>query len=343
MAARTPAKKTRTTRTKADVEREFEAISGQLELQEPLDPKALQVAHARSQETGRAVAGVSVEDVVQNTASLGLQISRALSDVTEKLVEKVNELQTVTEAVNLQKEELEHLHKLDIAATAIAMLVQEHASKSAELTYEIDRARAAWTLEQAERERRKNEDDAALKMTRLREREEYEYKKQQERARTEDEFQQKMLLQKRTNDEKQREVENNWAEREATLNAREAEFESLRQQSAGFEARLRSEVDKAVAAATAALKMEVETEHRLRIKDMETEKRIADAHIKSLEGSTQAQQEQVVRLQLQLDAAKQQVQDIALKAIDGASKRDALDQVMQVTRERDVSAARAKS
>jgi colicin import membrane protein len=60
-------------------------------------------------------------------------------------------------------------------------------------------------------------------------------------------------------------------------------------------------------------------------KDAETEKRLADLHVRTLEEARQAAQ--IVALEKQLVEAKQQVQDIAVKAIEGASGSKALSPV----------------
>lgn len=118
-----------------------------------------------------------------------------------------------------------------------------------------------------------------------------------------------MQLQQRALEEKEHALNKNWSEREAVLKGQEDELMALRTRVGGWDEQLRTEVDLAVQRATEALK----------------------------------QSEQIRHLQVQLDAAKQQVQDIAVKAIDGASKRDALDQVMQVSRERDQAGSRLKA
>jgi hypothetical protein len=53
----------------------------------------------------------------------------------------------------------------------------------------------------------------------------------------------------------------------------------------------------------------------------ETEKRLADLHVRTLEETLARQAAQIVALEKQLVEAKQQVQDIAVKAIEGASGR----------------------
>ena len=68
-------------------------------------------------------------------------------------------------------------------------------------------------------------------------------------------------------------------------------------------------------------------------KDAETEKRLATMQVNSLEESVARQQAQIAALEKQLADAKQQVQDIAVKAIEGASGAKALSHINQIAME----------
>jgi uncharacterized coiled-coil protein SlyX len=76
-------------------------------------------------------------------------------------------------------------------------------------------------------------------------------------------------------------------------------------------------------------------EQRLLIasKDADADKRVAELRVKTLEETVTHQTEQLAALQKQVDEAKQQVQEIALKAIEGASGARALSHVNQIAME----------
>jgi uncharacterized coiled-coil protein SlyX len=69
------------------------------------------------------------------------------------------------------------------------------------------------------------------------------------------------------------------------------------------------------------------------MKDAETEMRLADLRIKTLEAANAGQSAQIEALQKQLEEAKHQVQEIAVKAIEGASGAKALAHVGQIAME----------
>lgn len=65
-------------------------------------------------------------------------------------------------------------------------------------------------------------------------------------------------------------------------------------------------------------------------KDAEAEKRVSALQVKALEQTIAHQAAQLDGLGKQLDEAKRQVQDIAVKAIEGASGARALERVNQI-------------
>jgi colicin import membrane protein len=122
--AKAPAKTAaRPRRARAEVQREFEEIQREVEAaRESPDAKADEVRRLKEEATRRAAESLTVEGVVQQISSLGLEISRALSEVSGKLIEEVERLATVREAVRIEEEELARLHKIDIAATSLDQL-----------------------------------------------------------------------------------------------------------------------------------------------------------------------------------------------------------------------------
>ncbi len=68
-------------------------------------------------------------------------------------------------------------------------------------------------------------------------------------------------------------------------------------------------------------------------KDAATEKRVAELRVKTLEDAASRDAAQITALEKQLADAKQQVQDIAVKAIEGASGARALSHINQIAME----------
>lgn len=145
-----------------------------------------EAAKLKEAEVRQAVEVLSVEGVAQSISALSMQISKALAEVSDNLIAEVQRLAMIRQAVALERAELERLHKIDIAATALDRLVQDHGSKSQALEAEMSARRAAWDAELKAHERAEKEYDENLKKQRQRETEEYEYKKTIDRKKTQE-------------------------------------------------------------------------------------------------------------------------------------------------------------
>ena len=325
---------TRARRTKTETQQEFEVIRSQVEQsRESADPKAQELAKLKEAEVRQAVDGITVESVVQRASDLRLDIAKALSQVSEQLVSEVQRLGNVREAVMLETRELERMHKLDVVATTLDNCVRDYQDKRRSLEAEISAQRAQWAEEEERTAREAKETEDALKKMRQREIEDYEYKKSLERKKAQDKYDEEIRLQERKNKEKQETLEKSWQEREAALRSREDELARLKAETGEFPARLKSEVDVAVAEARKAAAQALTQQVSVLKMEASAEKRVADLQIQSLTETLARQAQQIEALTKQLEEAKRQVQDIAVKAIEGASGARALAHVNQIAME----------
>lgn len=321
-------------RSKAEVEQEFAEIREDLaEAREGSSTRVEEQAKLREIETRQSVEGLSVEGVVQKVSGLGLEVSKSLADLSEKLVQEVNRLAAVREAVALEQKELERLHRIDVAATAVDQLVEDYTRQKEQLEAEIAARRVAWEEESRQTERDRKEQEENLKKQRQRETEEYEYKKALERKKAQDKYEEEIKLQERQNNEKQEALEKSWRDRELALKQSEEELQRLRKEAEQFPARLKHDSERAAAEATRATEQRLEQQLTILKKDHEAETRVAELRVKTLEETLARQSTQTEGLQKQLDEAKRQVQEIAVKAIEGASGARALSHINEIAME----------
>jgi hypothetical protein len=299
----------------------------------PCFSKAEEAARRREAEARAAVEGVTIDSVVERISGLGLEVSRALGGLSEKLVREVDLLASLREAAELERKEIERLHKIDIAATALGQLVEEYGREKDRLEAEIAARRAGWEEEARNTERERKEQEDNLKRQRQREIDEYEYKKALERKKAQDKYDEDVRLLEKKNKERQEALEKSWQQREAALKEREEELDRLRKEVADFPARLQKETVRAASEATRAAEQRLEQQMVLLKKDGEAERRLAELQVRTLEETVSRQTAQLAALQQQVDEAKRQVQDIAVKAIEGASGSRALQHVNQIAME----------
>jgi hypothetical protein len=331
MATTTKKTAARPVRSKAEVKQEFAGIQKEVEaVRESADAKSAEFARQQEEGVRQAVEGVSVESVVQTIGNLGVEIARALAGVSERLTQEVNRLANVREAVELEREELQRLHKIDVAATALDQLVQDYAREKQKLDAEIAAQRQEWEQESEAAEGERKEQEDALKKQRQRENEDFEYKKTLERKKAQDKYDEEQRLLEKKNQEKQEAFEKSWQQREAALKAQEEELARLRKESEQFPARLKSETSAAAAQAARETSAQFEQKIVLLKKDAESDGRLAALQIKTLEATIAQLTAQLSDVHKQFAEAKQQVQDIAVKAIEGASGANALAHVNQI-------------
>lgn len=324
----------RARRSKAEIETEFKQIQESFDREkEEQTPKSLEVQRLYESEIKQAVEGVTAESVVQRVGMLELEISRALRELSGKLLGETKLLQSIKESVGFEKKELERLHQMDVAKASLDQLLEEHTQKKAEVEKDLETLRTQWNAEQIERQQEQKQYEETLKKQRDREREEYEYQKKLERKKEQDQYEQARLEQERKNNEIQETFEKDIATREGALKEREEELVKLRKEVAEFPVRLAKDIEKAVSEKT----KELEINHRQQVvlsqKGAEAEQRVAELRIRSLEETVQRQFAEIKSLGERLEEAKRQVQDIAVKAIEGASGARALAHVNQIAME----------
>jgi hypothetical protein len=324
----------RVRRAKSDVQEEFKQLRKEAEAaRETGDAKAEEASREREEATRTAVEGIGMEEVAQRISGLNVEVSRALSGISEKLMEEVERLATVREAVGIEQRELERLHKIDVAATAIDQMVQDHEQRRQSLESEIAAQRAAWEEESRSRERERREFEENQKKTRQREIDDYEYKKTLERKKAQDKYDEEIRLQEKKNAEKQEALEKNWQQREVALKQAEQELNQLRKEAQGLPERLEKELARARQESAKEAGVKYEQELALLKKDMDAERRISELRIKALEEALARQTALLTAAEKQAEEAKRQSQEIAVKAIEGASGAKALSHVNQIAME----------
>ena len=110
-------------------------------------------------------------------------------------------------------------------------------------------------------------------------------------------------------------------------------MKQLRKEVEGGPARLQKESQAAAEQARRETEAKFEQQILVMKKDAETDRRLSELRIKTLEDGAANHAAQVAALEKQLSDAKQQVQDIAVKAIEGASGARTLSHINQIAME----------
>lgn len=266
---------TRTRRSKVEVQEDFEKLAEQeAAAKQERSSKDEHIAQLKARELREAVASVTVESMAQHVSALNVDLSRALSDMSSKLMSEVQRLEQVRAAIALESAELQRVHQIDTAATALDHLVEEYQRQKDRLEAESAAQRAAWAEERQAFAKEQRDAEDALKRDRQREREDFEYKKALERKKAQDQYDEAARLREKHDQERQEQLEKNWNERETALKLREDELTRYKAEVEQFGTRLKEERDRSAADASAATKQAFELQLQLAKKDVEAEKAI---------------------------------------------------------------------
>lgn len=124
-------------------------------------------------------------------------------------------------------------------------------------------------------------------------------------------------------------MERDLQEREKIIVSQENELAELKKRTAAFPKEMEAAVGKAIKETADRLNLESKNREELLKKEFSGEKNVLTTRIESLEKLAKEQGEQIARLGLQLEKAYQQVQDIAVKTIEGASSAKSLANLQQ--------------
>ena len=193
------------------------------------------------------------------------------------------------------------------------------AEKKEALSQEIEALRAEREKEKNDHEAEIKERDIAEKKRRDREKEEYEYSFKREQKLTKDKFEDEKAKLEKEIQIKKEQMQNELKEREKVVAQKEEELNELRRKASAFPKELETAVAKAIKETTDRLNLEAKNREELVKKEFIGERNVLTTRIESLEKSVKEQNEQIAKLSQQLEKAYQQVQEIAVKTIEGSS------------------------
>lgn len=298
-------------------------------------------------ERRRAVAAadsISPESVAGAAVSLKGEVGKVLAQLQERLEAEIARYRDIKKAVEVKEQELAEIYDIQKSAATLAALIEAQNRRKAEfeaqmaarkeaLETEIKAGRDEWEKEKKLREVELKERELQEKKRRERELEEYQYAFNREKQLAKDRHADETEGQQRELALRREQAEKELAERESLVARREQELADLQGQVAGFPKELDGTVARAVKEATDRLRQETGNREELLKREFEGERNVLNARIQALEKTVKEQSERMARLSQQLEKAYQQIQDIAVKTVEGASRSKVLDTLEQLTAE----------
>ncbi len=272
----------------------------------------------------------SAEKIVNGISRAKIEIMNALDEVSEKLTSEFKKLEGLQKAIELESNYLNEIYDIKINADSLSALLLAQKEKKANFDAEIENKKIAfeeemqqkkfqWKLEQENYENQKKERDAQLKKDRQREEEEYNYNLQLKRKKEADEYnEQKSKLEKELV-EKRTSLEKELSERESIVAAKEKESAEMKLKVEQFPKALENAIKETEKSVIEKIEFKFKHQSELAQKEMEGERNLNRQMIISLENKIKEQAEQVKQLTQKVNDSGQQVQTIAIKAIESTA------------------------
>lgn len=287
---------------------------------------------------------LSTEGIVQEVSTLKLEIGRLLSQLSDRLEEEVGKYRQVRQAVEAKQKELQEIYEIEREALSLAALIEaqhqkrqqteaELAARNEELTREIEILRTEWGKEKKVHAAEIKERDGDQQKRREREKEEYLYVFQREQQLAREQFEDEKARLEREIANRREQMEKELADREKAIVEKETELNELREQASAFPKELQSAVSKAVKEALQRVELEAKNREELLKREFDGERNVLNTRIEALEKTVTEQNEQIAKLSQQVEKAYSQVQDIAIKAIEGTSRSQPLANLQQLMAE----------
>ncbi len=299
----------------------------------------------------------STQDKVNNTIasldSLQLGFGAAVSELSEKLTTEAAKLADVWEGVTAEITDLQTLHSLAVDEDTFETLIDSYETSSKAFGEELRlRQEAAhkeaqnlaksWSKEQELNGITVKEKIELDRKNSQREIQEYKYNLELQRKLDREQYEQQQAALYYELAEAKEVQEKTWAERESALAEREKLFNEAKDKVAAFVQDKEKAVEKAKGEGKGIANYQAKIKSDLYAKEVEGQKRFYEGNIDSLQETILNQEERLNSLSQQLAAALKQVQDLAVKAIEGSANANSYQTLKEITLEQAKSQAKTK-
>ena len=311
------------------------------------------IEEKRNSESVEVAEALSLEGVGKEIASLKSEIGKTLTQLSDKLEQEIEKYVRARRGAEIKEKELREIYEIEKSASTFTALLEaqkekrqlfeaDMAERKKDLDGEILVTRAGWKEEQETHEAGIKQRDSVEKKAREREAEEYRYKFEREKQLAKEEFEYQNAKMEREIQFKKEEMEKDLAAREKAILEREAELAQLRDRMQAFPKELETSVAKAVKEATERVKSEFQSREELLKKEFQGEQNVLKSRIEAFRQTVESQTDQIAKLSAQIEKSYGQVQEIAVKAIEGSGSAKVLASVVSQVAESSRHAAQGE-
>ncbi|MDZ8083108.1 MAG: hypothetical protein RMX35_29095 [Nostoc sp. DcaGUA01] len=285
-----------------------------------------------------------MNNTIESLGKIQLGFGSAANELSEQLTTKASNLEQIRRTLEDEIQQLKQLHNLEISDDILDTLIQayednskayqdEYSQRSEVLLQEILDQKNIWGKEQEEHQRAIKERNENLNKTRQRDAAEYKYNLELQRQLNSDQDEQGQKALYKQLEELLQETEKQWAEREKAISEREKQFEELKAKVEAFPKEKEAAIKKATEEGKSIAHYQAKVKSDLYSKEVEGQKRFYEQRLQSLEQTITNQETRIQNLSKQLESALKQVQDLAVKAIEGTSNVNSYQAIKEIALE----------
>jgi hypothetical protein len=316
--------------TKAEILKAYDKLLKDVQIAKTEVPKKMQEEKQKT-ETLNKVANLSNEGIVKSIVTLKSGLNSSLEEIQQSLMNEFKKLEEIRAAIALEKQSLEDLYSLSANTDSLAamLLAQKEKKENFEkamtekteaFAQEMTSKKEQWEIEKSKQKTAEKEYTDELNKRRKRDEDEYAYNLKVGRQKEKDDYDtKKTQLEKELIDKKER-FELDVTSRELNLKNAESELAELRKANAEFPGKLERALKDKEAEVTKLLQTKYGFDIQLKEKQYESDIRLKDQMISSLQEKIKEQQDQLKDYAEKSNLAEANVKDIAVKAIENASK-----------------------
>jgi hypothetical protein len=354
MPEKTPAKRKSTSSARQQMLETLAETTKQVDERKEADARPEDRLAAKSvHDAVGAADALSTDGVVKSIGELRSAVGKTLGQLSDRLEEEVGKYVQIQRAILAKEAELKEIYDIQKSASTLTALIESQQKRRDEfdaemmtdkeqLTQEIETTRLDWETERKSREAEIKEQAAIEQKRRDRERDEYRYTFAREQQLAKDKFADETARAEKELADRTAEANKQLQARESVIADREQELTDLRNRVSAFPKELDTAVSKAVKETTDRVNTAATAREELLKREFAGERNVLTTRITSLEQSVKEQSEQISRLLAQSEKAYVQVQDIAVKAIEGSSASKSLANLQQMLAEQSRRAGQEK-
>ncbi len=271
------------------------------------------------------------ESIFQSLSKVQTTFGQSVESLVKETKTEAEKLACIRKAIQIEDQMTKGLHDIQIAAESLNILQQDHqnAIQSLEEGYqqqfddldiETAQQKEAWESETQVDQSVQTKQEAARQRERQQEEENYDYDSERRRTEDADAYQKRKRLLEYELAEENRIREKDRSEREKYLEEHQAQFEEHKAEVEAMPSKIEEAVKKAREDAIRDTSKDEAHKAELIEKEAEAKKNTFELKIKSLNKTVEHQAAQTASLSERLQAALEQVQQLALTAVTRAGE-----------------------